>query len=164
MIHMDDLSEVRRKHTGQKLVLTSGTFDLLHVDHLRYLQQVASYGDVVVVLLSSDARVKARKGPLRPIITENDRAEMLEALKCVDYVLVDPSALPPDHTDPLHAELVARLQPDLYVTDGPDLRFMHILEPSRLVILPRAAGGEHTSTSAIIDHIVALSKANSHDS
>jgi len=153
IVTLDGLSRIRAQYQGRKIVLTSGTFDLLHVGHLHYLEEVKKYGDVVVVLLSSDARVKARKGPRRPIISEDDRAHMLDALKVVDYVLIDPSKLP-DQTDPVHTEIVARLQPDFYVTDGEDPRFWTIMNKSKLAVLPRANGGKHASTSAIIEHIV----------
>lgn len=158
IISLDDLAGIRERAEGKRLVLTSGTFDLLHVGHLNYLEAVRRYGDVVVVLLSSDARVKARKGHSRPIIPEADRARLLDALKVVDHVLIDPSLLAPDMTDPLHAEILQMLQPDVYVTDGPDPRFVRLLDASRLIILDRADAGGHASTSAIIEHIIGLSK------
>lgn len=157
IIQLENLSEVRDKHKDETIALTSGTFDLLHVGHLRYLNAVKELGNIVVVLLSGDDRIKARKGPERPIIPENDRAQMLDALKVVDYVFIDPATSPPDETDPVHAEIVATLQPDLYATDGADPRFWNIMDESQLVILPRSEGdGGHESTSAIIDHIQSL--------
>lgn len=107
-------------------------------------------------MLSGDARVKARKGSKRPIIPENDRAQILDALKIVDYVFMDPSKLSPDQTDPVYAEILARLQPDLYVTDGPDPRLFGIMDTSKFVVLSRADGGHHGSTSAIIEHIASM--------
>lgn len=159
IVRFENLAELRLRHADQKIVLTSGTFDLLHVGHLRYLNAVKELGDVVVVLLSSDARVKARKGPKRPIIPEDDRAQMLDALKVVDYVFIDPATAPPDETDPVHAEIVATLQPDVYATDGPDPRFWGTIEESKCIILPRSEGSDdnsHASTSAIIEHISKL--------
>lgn len=81
---------------------------------------------------------------------------MLDALKVVDYVFIDPSTSSPDQIDPVHAHIAALLQPDLYATDGPDPRFWNIMEESKLVILPRSEGKGHTSTSAIIEHIFSL--------
>lgn len=158
IIKTEDLSDIRQKHKDQKIVLTSGTFDLLHVGHLRYLEAIKAYGDVVVVLLSGDDRIKARKGPKRPIIPQDDRAQMLDALKVVDYVLIDPSTSPPDETDPVHADIVAMLQPDIYATDGPDPRFWGVMDKSKLVVVPRSEsdGYGHASTSAIIEHIARL--------
>lgn len=153
IIKLEDLANVRSQHKDEKIALTSGTFDLLHVGHLRYLNAVKSLGDIVVVMLSGDDRVKARKGPTRPIIPENDRAQMLDALKVVDYVFIDPATSSPEEIDPVHAEIVAELQPDVYATDGPDPRFWNIMEESKLVIVPRSEGDGHASTSAIIEHI-----------
>ncbi|HYH75762.1 MAG TPA: adenylyltransferase/cytidyltransferase family protein [Candidatus Saccharimonadales bacterium] len=160
IISFDDLAALRIKHANQKLALTSGTFDLFHVGHLNYLEQVKQYGDVIVVLLSGDARVKARKGDSRPIIPESDRARILDALRIVDYVLIDPSLLGPEQTDPIHVELLTRLQPDYYVTDGPDPRFVTLLEPAKFITLDRVDGGLHGSTSAIISYIAQLSKTD----
>ncbi|MDB5169727.1 MAG: rfaE bifunctional protein [Candidatus Saccharibacteria bacterium] len=154
IVGLENLADIRSQHANQKIVLTSGTFDLLHVGHLRYLNAVKALGDVVVVMLSGDDRVKARKGPQRPIIPEDDRAQLLDALKVVDYVFIDPASSVPEQTDPVHAEIVAKLQPDVYATDGPDPRFWNSMEESKLVILPRSGGDGHASTSAIIEHIV----------
>jgi rfaE bifunctional protein nucleotidyltransferase chain/domain len=151
MITLDDLADIRAQHPDKKIVLTSGTFDLLHVGHLEYLSGVKSYGDVVVVMMSGDARVKARKGPSRPVIPEADRMEMLNALKVVDYVFIDPSKLSPDQIDPIHAEIIARLQPDMYVTDGEDIRFSKVMDVSKQAVLPRSS--KQVSTSDIIEEI-----------
>jgi rfaE bifunctional protein nucleotidyltransferase chain/domain len=156
IIQSTDLSDIRRKHRDKKIVLTSGTFDLLHVGHLRYLNAVKDLGDIVIVMLSGDNRVKARKGMQRPIIPEDDRATMLDALKVVDYVFIDPSKSSPGKIDSMHSRIVAELQPDIYVTDGPDPRFWNIMDKSRLVILPRSEGAGYASTSAIIQQIMKL--------
>lgn len=70
---------------GKKIVFTNGCFDLLHVGHVRYLQQARSLGDYLVVGVNSDASVKRLKGPTRPVQNENDRSEILAALGCVDF-------------------------------------------------------------------------------
>jgi rfaE bifunctional protein nucleotidyltransferase chain/domain len=148
------LANIRSQHKNKKIVLTSGTFDLLHIGHIRYLDTVRSHGDIVVVMLSSDARVKARKGPTRPIIPEADRAQMLDALKVVDYVFIDPATNPPDEIDTVHKKILTELQPDIYATDGPDPRFWGIMDKSKFVIVPRSDGD--VSTSAIIGQIANL--------
>ncbi|HVX24514.1 MAG TPA: adenylyltransferase/cytidyltransferase family protein, partial [Candidatus Saccharimonadales bacterium] len=84
IVTINDLAKIREQYQDQKLILSSGTFDLLHVGHLHYLQAAKTYGDVLIVLLSGDQRIKARKGDDRPIIPEVDRTEMLDALKIVD--------------------------------------------------------------------------------
>ena len=156
IVNLENLADIRNQHQDDKIVLTSGTFDLFHIGHLRYLEAVSALGDIVVVMPSGDNRIKARKDPKRPIIPEDDRAQILDALRIVDYVFIDPGTNSPDEIDPVHAEIVARLKLDLYATDGPDIRFLGIMEPSKMIILPRVEGGEHASTSAIIDHIANL--------
>ncbi len=103
----------------------------------------------MVVLLSGDARVKARKGPERPVIPENDRAAILDGLKVVDYVLIDPNDQPS-----LYADMLTALQPDLYVTDGEDIRFSKIMDTSKQIVLPRS--DDNTSTTAIIERITSV--------
>lgn len=153
IITLENLADIRRQHQNKSIVLTSGSFDLLHVGHLRYLEAVKAYGDIVIVMLSSDDRIKARKGLQRPIIPASERAQMLDALKMVDYVFIDPAKTTQDNINPIHAKIIASLQPDIYVTDGIDVRFSTIMERSKLIILPRVEGGNHASTSAIIEHI-----------
>ncbi len=152
IITIDDIMDVRNSHPEQKIVLTSGTFDLLHIGHLNYLDKVKEHGDIVVVLLSGDKRVKARKGQKRPIINESDRARILDNLKMVDYVFIDPSNMRPDETDPIHAEILQKLKPDYYVTDGPDPRFYNLMDKSQFIILERL--NPEPSTTSIIDRIL----------
>lgn len=78
----------RLKKAGKKIVLTQGSFDLLHIGHARYCKKAKSYGDVLIVGVDSDAKVRARKGPNRPIVPQAERMEMLTHLKCVDYVVL----------------------------------------------------------------------------
>lgn len=154
IVTFDDLPSVRNSHANQKLVLTSGTFDLLHVGHLNYLEGVKQYGDVVVVLLSGDNRVKARKGSSRPIIPEADRARILDSLKIVDYVFIDPSKLGPHETDPIYAEILRDLQPSFYVTDGPDPRFFDLMNKESFIVLEQMQ--PEPSTTSTIERIMGL--------
>lgn len=73
---------------GKKLIFTNGCFDILHVGHVRCLQEARAMGDALAVALNGDASVRALKGPTRPINPEQDRAEVLAALACVDYVVI----------------------------------------------------------------------------
>jgi D-glycero-beta-D-manno-heptose 1-phosphate adenylyltransferase len=91
---------------GQVVVWTNGTFDMLHPGHLQSLQQSRALGDVLVVGLNSDASVRGYKGPLRPILTQNERAAMLAGLECVDYVVIFEEATP--------EESLRKLQPDIH--------------------------------------------------
>src|SRR3989344_4095812 len=76
------------KAQNKKIVFTNGCFDLLHLGHVKYLQQSRALGDVLVVALNSDASVRELKGPSRPLVPENERAEILAALEYVDYVVI----------------------------------------------------------------------------
>ncbi len=87
---LDSLADLIRTKIsqGNTVVLANGCFDLIHVGHIRYLEEAASQGDILVVALNSDASVHRLKGPGRPILPEKERAEILCALHCVDYVTV----------------------------------------------------------------------------
>ena len=76
------------REAGQQVVFTNGCFDILHAGHVRYLQKARAQGDCLVLGLNSDASVRGLKGPTRPINSELDRAEVVGALKAVDYVVI----------------------------------------------------------------------------
>lgn len=100
--------QLRLRH--QRVVFTNGCFDILHPGHVRYLQQARALGDALIVALNSDRSVRELKGPLRPILNENERAEVMAALGCVDYVTVFDEATP--------REVIAALLPDVLVKGG----------------------------------------------
>jgi len=92
---------------GARVVFTNGVFDLLHLGHLRYLRRARGLGDLLVVGVNSDASARRLKGPARPLVPQDERAELLAALDCVDYVTI---------FDEATAEAtLALLQPDVYV-------------------------------------------------
>lgn len=95
---------------GQRIVFTNGCFDILHVGHVRYLGAARALGDCLVVGLNSDASVRRLKGPERPVNEEADRAEVLDALRAVDYVTI--------FDEPTAAELIKIIRPDVYVKGG----------------------------------------------
>ena len=100
---------------GGTVVFTNGVFDLLHPGHVRYLRDARRLGGALIVGLNSDRSVRANKGPERPITPENERAEILLALDCVDAVAIFDEDTP--------AEIVKRIQPDVLVKGsdwGPD--------------------------------------------
>lgn len=78
------------RQTGKKIVLANGCFDFFHVGHIRYLAGAKALGDCLVVAVNSDAQVKKLKGDNRPLIPENERAEIISALRVVDYVTIFP--------------------------------------------------------------------------
>ena len=98
------------KSQGKQIVSTNGCFDILHVGHVRYLQKSASLGDILVVYLNSDRSVKALKGDSRPLNNENDRAEVLAGLGCVDYVVIF------DEDTPVN--FIAQVKPDIHTKGG----------------------------------------------
>ena len=104
------LAQERASHPGLKIVFTNGCFDLLHVGHVRYLQEARSLGDRLVVALNTDRSVSAIKGPERPVQHQEDRAEIMAALGCVDYVTLF------DEETPL--KIIELLEPDVLVKGG----------------------------------------------
>jgi D-beta-D-heptose 7-phosphate kinase/D-beta-D-heptose 1-phosphate adenosyltransferase len=96
-----------RREKGAGIVFTNGCFDLLHIGHIRYLQEARRMGDLLVVGINTDASVRRLKGPSRPVQPEQDRAEILAALACVDYVVSF------DQDTPI--VLIERLKPDVLV-------------------------------------------------
>ena len=119
----------RLRAEGKRIVFTNGCFDILHVGHLRYLQQARALGDVLVVGINTDAGVRRLKGPSRPIVPEDERAELLAGLECVDYVTL--------FDEPTPVETIAALRPHLHATGG-DYRPEDLPEADTV----RAAGGE----------------------
>lgn len=103
------LREIRAE--GKTIVTTNGCFDILHVGHVRYLEETKKFGDVLIVCLNSDNSVRRLKGEGRPINNEKDRAEVLNGLKSVDYVVLF------DENSP--SNLLAEIKPDVH-TKGAD--------------------------------------------
>ena len=133
---------------GKVVVFTNGCFDLIHIGHIRLLQKARKRGDCLVVAVNSDSSVRQIKGPDRPKIPEKERAEVLGALGCVDWVTIF------DEPDPL--VLIKLLKPDVLVKGG-DWPAERIVGASEV----KEAGGEvlsiplepGISTSALIKRI-----------
>src|SRR5215211_1873950 len=96
-----------QQRAGHRVVFTNGVFDILHPGHIRYLREARSLGDALIVGLNADASVRRNKGPERPVNSEQDRAEILAALECVDGVVIFDEDTP--------AEIITALQPDVLV-------------------------------------------------
>jgi D-beta-D-heptose 7-phosphate kinase/D-beta-D-heptose 1-phosphate adenosyltransferase len=142
----EKLEQVRR--SGGKVVFTNGCFDLLHRGHLFLLREAKKLGDVLVVGLNSDASARRVKGSDRPVMLEEDRVELLEALPCVDHVVVFDEDTP--------EALIRRVEPDLHVKGG-DHAGDRLAEESaveevggEVIVLPLLPG---RSASATIEHI-----------
>ena len=101
---------VQAKSEGKIVVSTNGCFDVLHIGHIRYLQKAREFGDILVVGVNTDESVQRLKGPTRPLVPEFERAEVLAALECVDYVTVFSEDTPFELCDDIH--------PDVHVKGG----------------------------------------------
>ncbi|MEK7482710.1 MAG: D-glycero-beta-D-manno-heptose 1-phosphate adenylyltransferase, partial [Planctomycetota bacterium] len=137
------------KKNGERIVTTNGVFDILHIGHIRYLQQAKKLGDVLIVAVNSDASVKENKGPKRPLNNEHDRMEALAALECVDYVMVFSEKTP--------VSLLEKLKPDVHVKGG-DYTMDKIIEKDaveknngKIVLIPEVKG---YATTKLIDKIL----------
>ncbi len=137
------------KAEGKRIVFTNGCFDLLHVGHVRYLEEAKARGDVLVVGINSDRSVRGLKGSNRPILPQEERSEVLSGLSCVDYVTIF------DEETPL--ELIKSLQPHVLVKGGDWTRETtvgrEIVEQSggEVVIVPFQEGA---STTNLIETIL----------
>jgi D-beta-D-heptose 7-phosphate kinase/D-beta-D-heptose 1-phosphate adenosyltransferase len=97
----------REKRAGRRVVFTNGCFDLLHPGHVRCLADARALGDLLVVAVNSDRSVRGNKGPERPLVSEQDRAEVIAALASVDYVTI--------FDEPTPRQLIARVLPSVLV-------------------------------------------------
>lgn len=149
------LGEVVRglRAIGRKSVLTVGSWDLLHIGHVRYLNRARSQGDFLIVGVDTDRAIKLYKGPLRPVVPYHERCEMLSYQSCVDLVA------PIDDVDEKGAwqyDLVKTIRPDVFVAVEDSYPQAQIDEIKRhcgnLILFPRQA--ENTSTTRMIQQAV----------
>lgn len=142
-----------QRQQGKRIVFTNGCFDLLHVGHARYLAQARALGDILVVGMNSDRSVRALKGPARPIVSEEERAELLAHLESVSYVCL----FDEDRPD----TLIRSVKPHIHVKGG-DYTMDQLPEADtvrqmggEVVILPLTEG---RSTTNVIERIRNLSE------
>lgn len=140
--------DAHRAH-GETIVTTNGVFDVLHVGHVRYLEQARHLGDRLVIGINTDNCTARLKGPSRPFVPQEERAELLAALNCVDYVTMFGESTP--------EALLAALKPDVHAKGG-DYDIESLPETAtvrghggRIVILPFVAG---RSTTELVDRIL----------
>ncbi len=139
----------RLRQAGRRVVFTNGCFDLIHPGHVNYLRQARRLGDALIVALNSDRSVRELKGERRPILNQDERAEVIAAFECVDYVTI--------FDEPTPREIIAALLPDVLVKGG-DWGVDQIVGREEV----EAAGGkvpslpfiEGCSTSDVIERIV----------
>jgi rfaE bifunctional protein nucleotidyltransferase chain/domain len=150
VVSQDDLilRVAGEKRNGRRVVFTNGCFDLLHPGHVGCLEQARSLGDVLVVAINSDASVQENKGPARPLLPQEERAELLAALACVDFVTIFDQPTPRD--------LIAKLLPHFLVKGGDwgpgEIVGREEVEAAggRVVSIPLLPG---YSTSALVERI-----------
>ena len=136
------------RNAGRRLVFTNGVFDVLHVGHVRHLEQARTLGDALMVAINSDRTARELKGNGRPLVNENDRAEILAALRSVDYVTIFDDVSP--------RSLITELVPDVLVKGGDyalnEIHGRQEVEAAggRVISLPFVKGA---STSAIIERM-----------
>jgi D-beta-D-heptose 7-phosphate kinase/D-beta-D-heptose 1-phosphate adenosyltransferase len=139
----------RLRKEGKKIVFTNGCFDILHVGHTRYLEEAKKQGDVLVLGLNSDDSVRSIKGQKRPVIPENERADVVAALESVDFVTIFPELTP--------LELIEYLKPDVIVKGGDWKEEQVVGRKSlekwggRVIIIPEIKG---SSTTNVIEKII----------
>lgn len=135
------------KHKKKTIVLTQGTFDMLHIGHARYLTEAKKYGDVLFVGVDSDEKVRQRKGPDRPVVPEDERTEMLTYLRSVDHVILKPN-------DAEKWQLIKLIKPDVLIATQETYKAEEIEELQnycgKVVVLEAMAT---TSTSAKIRRV-----------
>lgn len=150
LLDTDALAAVRDQldAAGGRLVFTNGCFDLLHVGHVRYLQAARALGDALAVGVNGDASVRSLKGPGRPLTPEDERAEILAALACVDFVTVFP--------EERATRLLAAVRPHVYAKGGdytpgtlhPEEQAVLRAANSQVEILPLVPGRSTTGVVA----------------
>jgi rfaE bifunctional protein nucleotidyltransferase chain/domain len=145
---LKDKLEALRKE-GKKIAFTNGCFDILHVGHVRYLKEAKKTADILVLALNSDASVRSIKGLKRPLVSGEERAEVLAALECIDFVTIFHELTP--------LELICYLKPDILIKGGdwPEDKVVGRDEIKKwgghVTIIPEVAG---KSTTNIVDKII----------
>ncbi|MGB5218103.1 MAG: D-glycero-beta-D-manno-heptose 1-phosphate adenylyltransferase [Smithella sp.] len=140
---------IELRNQGKKIAFTNGCFDILHVGHVRYLREARKTGDVLVLALNSDSSIRAIKGEKRPLVSEQERAEVLAALEFIDFVTIFPELTP--------LELINFLKPDVLIKGGdwPEEKVVGREEVKqwggRVAIIPEVEG---KSTTNVVEKII----------
>ena len=144
-----------QRHAGKTIVFTNGCFDILHIGHLRYLQEAKALGDCLVVGLNTDESVRELKGPDRPFVSEFERGEMLAGFECVDYVVL--------FSEVTAIDLIKELRPNIYVKGGDYTDLSQIPETetvqsigAEIVIVPKTEG---KSTTRLVSQVRSIERS-----
>ncbi len=154
MNKMMDLETLKKnidmlRENGKIIAFTNGCFDILHVGHVRYLKEARNTADVLVLALNSDASVREIKGEKRPLVGEDERAEVLAALECVDFITI--------FSEPTPLALINLIKPDILIKGGdwPEEKIVGRDEVrkwgGRVVVIAEVKG---KSTTNIVDKII----------
>ena len=151
IIKFKDLKVIRSKFRKQIIVFAGGTFDLLHIGHIKYLKYLKELGDIVVIGVSTDVRVKMRKGKSRPILCQRERLAIIDAMKYVDYSLIMPKQLV--HSVVPTLQIIHELTPNIFISaDRRWLKYEHeIPSATKLKIVTRSY---ENSTTKIIRKVI----------
>lgn len=148
---LEELKEIVKelKNKNKLIVTTNGVFDILHLGHIKYLQEAKKLGDILIIAINSDNSVKQIKGPERPINSQQSRAEVLTALSFVDYIVIF------NETDPVN--ILSEIKPDIHVKGG-DYKINQIIEKEvveknngKIILIPEIKG---YSTTDLINKII----------
>lgn len=163
ILSREDLRERLKplRDEGKRIVFTNGCFDILHIGHVKYLNRAKALGDILVLALNSDSSVQSIKGPLRPVVPQDERAYIMASLDMVDYVTIF------DEETPL--ELIEYLEPDILVKGG-DWSEDTVIgrEPverrgGKVVIIPQfseSSTDNPASTTSVIERIITAYKGS----
>lgn len=143
------------KKQNKIIVTTNGVFDILHLGHIKYLQEAKKLGDILIIAINSDSSTKQLKGPERPINNQEVRAETLAALEFVDYITIF------NETDPI--KILSEIKPNVHVKGG-DYKIGQIIEKDvveknkgKIVLIPEIRG---YSTTDLINKVLSSYKKN----
>ena len=148
---------LRRVRSGKKVVLTGGTFDILHPGHLNYFARCVDEGDILVVCVAGDARTRRRKGPGRPLLSATQRAKIVSSLRMVDFVFVS-------NRKPFSESILRQINPDVIVTSSKEpspriksnfRRYMQQRYPKVRVVLihrPRSSWSSSSLIKSLTNH------------
>jgi rfaE bifunctional protein nucleotidyltransferase chain/domain len=145
----EKIDALRRE--GKKIAFTNGCFDILHVGHVRYLKEARKTADVLILALNSDSSVRAIKGEKRPLVPESERAEVLAALECIDFVTI--------FQEPTPLTLICCLKPDVLIKGGdwPEDQVVGRNEirqwGGQVTLIPEIIG---KSTTNIVDKVISV--------
>jgi rfaE bifunctional protein nucleotidyltransferase chain/domain len=151
ILEISNLPELRTQCTGKKIIFSDGTFDLIHTGHVNVFKEISTFGDILVIAVLSDEWVKSKKGTERPILSENERLEMVDAIRYVDYSVLAKD-LQTGQRVPI-TQILQELKPDFFVAMDKSWKDKEELIQScgtQLKIIDRIGEG---STTKLLDRI-----------